>query len=183
MAAKSKPVSKSKTATKPSRAKTSASLKSAAKPATVPAYLASLPADRRAAISAVRDTINRRLPQGYVEGIQYGMIGWAVPHSLFPPGYHCDPRQPLPFAALASQKNHMSLHLMFVYGSEEQRTWFQGAWERTGKKLDMGKACVRFKSLDDVAIDVVGDAVARVPVAAYVAKYTAMLKGAAPSKR
>src|SRR5712671_3188102 len=82
---------------------------------TVEEYLAELPEDRRTAISAVRDVILANLPAGYAEGMQYGMIGYCVPHSIFPAGYHCDPKQPLPFAALASQKNYMSLYLMSVY--------------------------------------------------------------------
>jgi hypothetical protein len=144
-------------------------------PRTVEEYLAALPEDRRQALEAVRAEINRRLPEGYEEGIQYGMIWWHVPHRIFPTGYHCNPKEPLPFAGLASQKGHMALHLMFVYGHEDLRKWFEQAWKRTGKRLDMGKACVRFRSVDDLALDVVGDAVARVPVPKYVAAYEAML--------
>ncbi len=147
----------------------------AVKPLSVEAYLAALPPDRREAIEAVRREINRCLPEGYEEGIQYGMIGWYVPHRLFPAGYHCDPKQPLPFASLASQKGHMSLHLMCVYGSDELRAWFEAAWAKAGKKLDMGKSCVRFRKLDDLALDVIGQAVARVPVDAYVKHYEAAL--------
>jgi uncharacterized protein YdhG (YjbR/CyaY superfamily) len=140
---------------------------------TVKAYLDALPEDRRKAIQAVRKAINARLPEGYREGIQYGMIGWSVPHSIYPDGYHCDPRQPLPFAGLASQKNHMALYLMCIYGDEEHRRWFEGAWTKTGRKLDMGKGCVRFKRLEDVPLEVVAEAIARVPVAEFVARYEA----------
>src|SRR5580692_4016921 len=112
-------------------------MKSEAK--TVAAYLASLPADRRAAIAVVRDVVRDNLDAGYEEGIQYGMIGWYVPHRLFPSGYHADPKQPLPFAALASQKNHMALYLMGVYcgcaegpgGETVDARWFREAWGRT----------------------------------------------------
>ena len=76
--------------------------------------------------------------------MQYGMIAYSVPHSVFPAGYHCDPSQPLMFAALASQKNHMVVYLMCVYGDEECERWFRESWAKSGKKLDMGKACVRF---------------------------------------
>ena len=114
---------------------------------TVAKYLAELPEDRRAAISKIRAVIRKNLPNGYKEGMQYGMIGYFVPHSIFPDGYHCDPKQPLPFASLASQKNHMALYLMCIYGSESHKAWFKEAWEKTGKKLDMGKSCVRFKKL------------------------------------
>src|SRR5581483_6695459 len=118
--------------------------------ATVEEYLAELPEERRAAIGAVRNVILANLPEGYEETMQYGMIGYIVPHRLYPAGYHCDPKQPLPLANLGSQKNHMSLYLMCVYGHEPTAEWFRSAWTATGKKLDMGKACVRFKKLDDV---------------------------------
>ena len=142
-------------------------------------YLASLPADRRAAISAVRDVIRANLDPGYEEGIQYGMIGYYVPHRVFAPGYHTDPSQPLPFAALASQKNHMALYLMGVYcgcaegpgGETRDVKWFREAWARTGKKLDMGRACGRFKKVENVALDVVGEAIRRIPAKTYIARY------------
>lgn len=162
------------------------------KAATVAAYLASLPADRRAAIEAVRAVILKHLGKGYAEGMQYGMIGYYLPHSVYPPGYHCDPAQPLPFAALASQKNHMSLYLMGLYiGSETNRAdlaaevkWFQDAWKKTGRRLDMGKACVRFKRLEDVPLEVVGEAIRRVPAKTYIARYEATLAliGKAPRR-
>ena len=142
---------------------------------TVAQYLASLPADRRAALQAVRQVILENLDGGYVECMQYGMIGYAVPHSVFPAGYHCDPKQPLPFAALASQKNHMALYLMCVYGSPAQEEWFRQAWARSGKKLDMGKSCVRFRKLDDLPLDVIGQTIQRVPAKKYIAHYEAML--------
>lgn len=148
--------------------------KAAGRPATVAAYLAALPPDRCAAVSAVRDAVNRALPAGYEEGFAYGMIGWHVPHRLYPAGYHCDPKQPLPFAGLASQKGHMSLHLMAVYLDPPRRDAFVAAWKRTGKKLDMGAACVRFKAVDDLALDVITDAIAAIPVTTYVAAYDGM---------
>jgi hypothetical protein len=147
------------------------------KAATIDEYLAGLPEERRLAISAVRDTILKNLPEGYEEGMQYGMIGYYVPHSIFPDGYHCNPKDPLNFAALGSQKNHMSLYLMCVYGHAETRQWFEEAYTTTGKKLDMGKACVRFKRLEDLPLDVIGQAVARVPVEKYVADYVALRNG------
>jgi hypothetical protein len=144
-------------------------------PTTVEAYLAALPEERRALVSALREAVNAHLPAGYAEGIQYGMIGWFVPHALFPAGYHCDPKQPLPFAGLASQKSSVSLHLMFLYGNAAETEAFVAAWKATGKKLDMGKACVRVKRLADVPLEVVGVAIARVPVATYIARYQATL--------
>jgi hypothetical protein len=147
----------------------------AAKPTTAKQYIDSLPDDRRAAIKAVRATINKALPKGYKEGMQYGMLGWFVPHSIFPAGYHCDPKQPVPFVGLASQKNYMSLYLMCIYGDEKDRVRFEKEWAKTGKKLNMGKACVRFKKLDDIPLDVIADAIARVPVEKFLATYEGAL--------
>jgi hypothetical protein len=147
---------------------------------TIEEYLASLPEDRREAIGAVRDTILKNLGTGFEEGMQYGMIGYFVPHSLYPAGYHCDPKQPLPFVALASQKGHMSLYLSGIYQSEELREWFIEAWQAEaakGKagKLDMGAGCVRFKRLEDVPLAVVGRAIKKVSVKQFVAQYEAVL--------
>jgi hypothetical protein len=148
-----------------------------AKPTTVDQYLANLPADRREAISAIRAVILKNLDADYEEGMQYGMIGYYVPHRIYPAGYHCDPRQPLPFAILGSMKNHMALHLMPVYASAgcepgtkpgEYASWFKSAWLGSGKKLDMGKACIRFKKLDDVPLNVVGEAIRKVPASRWI---------------
>ncbi|MFQ5500679.1 MAG: DUF1801 domain-containing protein [Phycisphaerae bacterium] len=143
---------------------------------TVDQYLAELPEDRRETLSAVRAVILKNLPKGYAEGMQYGAIGYYVPHSVYPPGYHCDPKQPLPFAGLASQKNYMTMSLMCVYGDPEHESWFRTAWTRTGKKLNMGKSCVRFRKLDDVALEVVGEAVRRVPAKKFIDFYETTLK-------
>ena len=145
---------------------------------TVDQYLAELPDDRREALQAVRAVVLKNLPKGYEEGMQYGMIGYFVPHSVYPPGYHCDPKQPLPFAGLASQKNHMSIHLMCIYGDEEQQAWFREAWAASGKKLDMGKSCVRFKKLDDVPLKVIGEAIRRVPAKKFIDHYESVIKSA-----
>lgn len=145
------------------------------KATTVEEYLRSLPEDRRAAINAVRQVILKNLPAGFAECMSYGMIGYVVPHSIYPKGYHCDPKQPLPFANLGSQKNHMSLHLMSVYGDAALQEWFRKAWAATGKKLDMGKACVRFKQADDLPLDLIGQLIRRVPVEDYIARMEAMV--------
>jgi hypothetical protein len=152
------------------------------KATSVSEYIAALPHERRAAIEAVRRVILANLDDDYEEGMQYGMIGYYVPHHVFPPGYHCDPRQPLPFACLAAQKNHVSLHLMGLYlgcgeGQDEgdEVRWFRDAWARTGKKLDMGKSCVRFRRADDVALEVVGEAIRRLPARTYIARYRHVL--------
>lgn len=154
------------------------------KATTVEQYLAELPDDRRAILKAVRKVCLDNLSGGYEEGMQYGMIGYYVPHSLYPAGYHCDPKQPLPFACLASQKNHLALYLMCVYGEGESANWFRDAWAKTGKKLDMGKSCVRFKRLDDLALDVVAEALRRMPAPKWIARYEAtILSRSAPRKK
>ena len=145
------------------------------KPKTPKEYLDSLPEDRRKALRKVRAAVNKGLSRGYKEGVQYGMIGWFVPHSVYPDGYHCDPVQPVPFAGLASQKNYMSLYLMCIYGDEKHREWFEREWAKTGKKLSMGKSCVRFKKVDDVPLDLITEAVSRVPVDAFLAHYEAVI--------
>jgi hypothetical protein len=144
------------------------------KATTVSAYLAGLPEDRRTALEAVRRVIHKNLDKDYAEGMQYGMIGFYVPHSVYPPGYHCDPKQPLPFAGLASQKNYMALYLGCMYGDTRDAAWFREAWAKTGKKLDMGKACIRFKKLEDLPLEVIGQAIKRVPAKKYIADYEAM---------
>ena len=151
------------------------------KATTVAAYLASLPADRRAALEQVRAVILKNLDtgpagkSGFVEGMGYGMMGYSVPHSVFPPGYHCDPRQPLPYAGLASQKGYMSLYLMCIYGHGETESWFRKEWAKSGKKLDMGKCCIRFKKVEDLALDAIAAVIKRVTVKKYLAQYAAAL--------
>ncbi len=141
------------------------------KAATVREYLAELPADRRKAIQAVREVFLKNLDKNYEEGMQYGAIGYYVPHRVFPAGYHCDPSKPLPFAGLGSQKNYMSLGIMCNYGGSAEEKWFRAAWARTGKKLDMGKCCIRFKKLDDLPLEVIGEAIRRMPADRYIEYY------------
>jgi len=143
--------------------------------ATVDEYLANLPDDRREALQAIRKVILENLDKDIEEGIQYGMIGYYVPHRVFPPGYHCDPKQPLPFAGMASQKNHISLHLLCTYLSPVDDTWLRDAWTKTGKKLDMGKGCVRFKKLSDVPLEVIGAVIKRIPAKRFIETYQATL--------
>lgn len=135
---------------------------------TVQEYLKELPADRREVINAVRSVILTHLPKGYEECMSYGMIGYVVPHSIYPKGYQCNPKLPLPFVNLGSQKNHIALHLMCCYGDPELRAWFEKAWRDAGKKLDMGGGCVRFKKVEEVPLEVIGQLVARLPVDAYI---------------
>lgn len=153
------------------------------KATTVQQYLNELPEDRRTALEAVRAVILENLDSDFEEGMQYGMIGYYVPHRVFPAGYHCDPKQPLPFAALASQKQHMSLYLMTVYASGEDEAWFREQWEKTGKKLDMGKSCVRFRKLEDVPLDVIGRAFKRVTARRHIQSYQAALTAPRPARK
>jgi hypothetical protein len=133
-------------------------------------YLASLPEERRSIVSAVVDVIRNHLPPGYEEGMGYGMMGWYVPLERFPDTYN---GQPLPLAGIASQKRHISLYLNHVYGDPELEAWFRERWTATGKRLDMGKSCVRFTRLDDVPLDVVGEVIARGDVPSLLARYQA----------
>lgn len=143
---------------------------------TVKQYLAELPEERRAAIATVRKVILKNLDKDFEEGMQYGLIGYFVPHRVYPPGYHCDPRQPLPFAGLASQKNYMSLYLGCVYGSTSLAEWFQTEWAKTGKKLDMGKCCIRFRKLEDLALDVIAAVIRRVTAKKFIESYETVMK-------
>jgi hypothetical protein len=144
------------------------------KATTVRQYLAELPAERRFIIEAVRAVILENLDPLFAEGMQYGMIGYFVPHRVYPAGYHCDPKQPLPFICLASQKNYLSLYLGCVYGPEREQP-FRAAWAKTGKKLDMGKACVRFKKLDDLALEVIGNVIRRTRARDFIKYYESTL--------
>lgn len=142
------------------------------KATTVAAYLKALPADRRASIEAIRAVVLANMDPALEEGMQYGMIGWYIPHTVFPAGYHCDPKQPLPFACIASQKHYISLYLMSLYadGTSAER-WFRSAWAKSGQKLDMGKCCIRFRSSEDVPLDVIAEAFKRATVAQHLEHY------------
>lgn len=141
------------------------------KATTVKEYLTSLPEDRRKTIAAVRKVILRNLDKDYEEGMLYGAISYYVPHKVYPPGYHCDPKIPLPFAGLGSQKNYISLGMMCHYNDGAEDMWFRAAWAKSGKKLNMGKCCVRFRKIEDVPLDVIGEAIRRVPAKKYIAMY------------
>lgn len=150
---------------------------------TVEQYLAELPEDRRAALQAVREVILANLGEGYEEGMSYGMIGYYVPHSVYPPGYHCSPNLPLPFASIASQKNYMAIYLMCIYGHAGAETKFREAWQKSGKKLDMGKACIRFKKVEDLALDVIAQAIRDAPVQKFIEVYEEGIKGLKSQKK
>ena len=120
-------------------------------------YIASLPDDRKAAVQKLRDTIVKNLPKGFEEVMAYGMIAFVVPHSKYPKGYHCDPKLPLQFVCLASQKNYIALHHMGLYGDKMLLNWFTEEYPKYSKtKLDMGKGCVRFKKPDQIPFELIG---------------------------
>jgi len=146
-------------------------------------YLDALPEARRDALSQLRSTILDNLPDGYEEGIQYGAIGYYVPHSICPDGYHTDPNQPVPFLSLASKKSGMTLNFFGLYVDGTAKARFTAAWQAGGRKLDMGAACVRFKKIEDVPLDVVGTTVASMPVDEFLAKYEAIVPAKAAKKR
>lgn len=137
---------------------------------TVAEYLKELPADRRRVVSAVRDLVRKNLPQGYEEIMGYGMIMYSVPLSRFPDTYN---GHPLCYVALAAQKNYFTLHLMSVYGNAEHAAKFKADCAMAGKRLDMGKSCVRFKSLDDLPLDLIARTVATVPAERWIELYQA----------
>jgi len=133
---------------------------------TVAAYLAALPADRRAEVAKVRRVIRKHLPKGYKEGVGWGMITYGVPLRVYPDTYN---GKPLCYAAIAAQKGYSSLYLMTVYGSPALARELKAGFKKAGKKLNMGKSCIRFKNAEDLDLDTIGRIVGRVPLAKYVA--------------
>jgi uncharacterized protein DUF1801 len=139
-------------------------VQSAAK--TVVAYLAEQPAERRAELARVRRLIRKHMPKGYQEGMGWGVITWSVPLKVYPDTYN---KQPLCYAALAAQRNHLSVYLMCVYGDKARSARLQAGFKAAGKKLNMGKSCIRFQKADDLALDVIGELIAGVPMDKYIA--------------
>lgn len=120
-------------------------------------YISQCPEDRQSTLKKIRKTINDNLPKGFEEGIQYGMIGYYVPHAIYPNGYHCTPEIPLPFMSFASQKNSVNLYHMGLYSKKELYDWFVAEYPKHCKrKLDIGKSCVRFKNMDDIPFELIG---------------------------
>ncbi|RZJ36635.1 MAG: DUF1801 domain-containing protein [Flavobacterium sp.] len=145
--------------------------------ATPQEYIDSLPDDRKQAVSAIRREILDNLPEGFSEKMSYGMLGYVVPHSIFPDGYHCDPKLPLPFLNLASQRNFIALYHMGLYADKKLLDWFLAEYPKHSKrKLDMGKSCLRFKRLDDIPLKLIGELVSKMTVADWIAIYSTMLR-------
>jgi hypothetical protein len=140
-------------------------------------YLSELPEDRKEAMLKLRNAIKENLPQGFEEVISYGMLGYVVPHSIYPSGYHCDPKLPLPFINLASQKNFIALYHMGIYADKNLETWFVSEYPKHVKtKLDMGKSCIRFKKMDDIPFDFIGELATKVSVEDWISNYEKAFK-------
>lgn len=141
--------------------------------ATTPqAYLEELPSERKEAISKLREVILENLPKGFAEGIGYGMLCYSVPHSIYPNGYHCNPKLPLPFMSLASQKNFVALHHIGIYANGDLLDWFVGEYPKHAKyKLDMGKGCIRFKKMDDIPYALIGELASKITVEKWISIY------------
>lgn len=121
-------------------------------------YLAQLPEDRKIALNKLRETINKNIPKGFEETISYGMIGYVVPHSVYPKGYHCNTKLPLPFMSIASQKNFVAVYHMGIYANDKLMEWFLNEYPKhCSTKLDMGKSCIRFKKIDQIPYELIGE--------------------------
>lgn len=140
-------------------------------------YYESLPDDRKPAMEKLRNIIKENLPEGFSEGIDYGMPGWSVPHSKYPAGYHCDPKIPLPFLGLASQKNFISFYHMGMYARKDIYEWFVAEYPKHSKtKLDMGKSCVRFKKPDAIPFELIAELVRKMTPDDWIEIYEANIK-------
>jgi uncharacterized protein YdhG (YjbR/CyaY superfamily) len=140
-------------------------------------YIEKLPEERKEAMKKLRAVISDNLPEGYREEMSYGMIGFVVPHSLYPAGYHCTPELPLPFMSIASQKNHIAFYHMGLYAEEELMAWFREEYAKFSKyKLDAGKSCLRFKKPDRIPYDLIGELVAKIPAEKWVEIYEDKIK-------
>jgi hypothetical protein len=140
-------------------------------------YISQVPEDRQDALKKLRKVINDNLPQGFEEGIIYKMIGYYVPHSLYPDGYHCDPKIPLPFMSFASQKNSVNLYHSGIYAKKELHDWFVGEYPKHCKrKLDMGKSCIRFKKVDEIPFELIGELTRKMTSEEYINIYETAIK-------
>lgn len=134
-------------------------------------YLAELPEERKPIVNKIREIILANLPNGFEEQISYGMLGYVVPKSIYPKGYHCDTKLPLPFIALASQKNFIALYHMGIYAENDLLNWFTDEYKKTGWKLDMGKSCIRFTKMDKIPFDLIGELCTKMTVDHWINTY------------
>ena len=145
-------------------------MQSAAK--TINEYLTEIPVERKTAFLKLREAILNNPPQGFVEEMSYGMIGYIVPHSTYPKGYHCNPKLPLPFINLASQKNFIALYHMGIYANPELLDWFVAEFpNHSNQKLDMGKSCIRFKKMDQIPFDLIAELMQKISVNEWISCY------------
>ncbi len=144
---------------------------------TVEAYLEAIPEERKPYFNQLRNTILEHIPAGFEEQIQYGMIGYVVPHSRYPDGYHVKPSEPLPFTHIASQKSHIALYHSAIYTDEALHDWFVGEYPKHAKrKLDMGKSCIRFKKMEDIPYELIGELMEKVSVDDWIELYETVKK-------
>lgn len=140
-------------------------------------YITELPEDRKEVMLKLRDVTLKNLPKGFEEQMSYGMLGYVVPHSIYPSGYHCNTKDPLPFFAIASQKNSINIYHMMVYADKNLHDWFSAEYPKYCKsKLDMGKSCIRFKKMDDIPFDLIGELLSKVTVEQWISEYEKNLK-------
>jgi hypothetical protein len=140
-------------------------------------YLSSLPEERIVPMDKLYKAIKKNLPKGFTEGMGYGNLGWSVPHSLYPPGYHCDPAQPLPFLGIASQKNFIAVYHMGMYSDPKLLEWFTSEYPKhCRRKLDMGKSCIRFKHMDDIPYELIGELASKMTPDEWIGMYERVLK-------
>jgi len=146
--------------------------------ATTPdAYIAELPAERQEAMKKLRAVIRKNLPKGFKEGMGYGMMGYSIPHSIYPAGYHCDPKLPLPFMSIASQKNFIAVYHMGIYAKPDLYKWFVEAHAKASpKKLDMGKSCIRYKKPDDIPYELIGELASKMTPQDWISTYEKAFK-------
>ncbi len=140
-------------------------------------YISQVPEERQETLKKLRKVIKANLPKGFEEGIQYGMIGYYVPHSIYPDGYHCTPSEPLPFMSFASQKNSVNLYHSGIYAVPEIHDWFVNEYQKHCKrKLDMGKSCIRFKKLDEIPFELIGELSTKLSVDEWISIYEKAVK-------
>lgn len=140
-------------------------------------YINKVPEERQEPITRLRSVIKENLPEGFEETMSYGMIGYVVPHSLYPDGYHCDPSLPLPFMNLASQKNYIAIYHSGVYADEGMHKWFVKEYkEQTGKKPDMGKSCIRLKNMDKIPYELIGELSSKITPEQWISTYKEKIK-------
>lgn len=140
-------------------------------------YITQLPKDRKPILEKLRSIIKKNLPKGFEEGIQYGMIAYYVPHTTYPDGYHCNPKEPLPFLSFASQKNSVNLYHMGIYSKKDIFDWFVGEYPKHCKrKLDMGKSCIRFKKMEEIPFELIGQLCTKLTVNQWVTTYETAIK-------